>query len=182
MKKKRKRPAKLCGAKLVDGSGRTCEQPAGWGTGTGRGRCKKHGGMTPSHRAAAKRAAAMEAVAAYDLDVSIEPADALLQEVRRSYAVVEYLAGVYRSKTQAELAAAPWIRTDFRAERRHHANVCVRTLAAGIDERLIRIHEQEAAIFAAALRGMFEDLGVADHPKLGKIVRKHLTLIQGGAA
>ena len=81
MKKKRKPPAKLCGAKLVDGSGRTCGQPAGWGTGTGRGRCKKHGGNTPTHRAAAEREIAEEAVATYGLPREIGPVDAVLENL-----------------------------------------------------------------------------------------------------
>ena len=71
---------------------------------------------------------------------------------------------------------------NYRTERRLLVEVCRAAIASGYAEREVRIAEQEAALFATALRGIVEDLGVADHPQLGKIVRRHLTIIDGGAA
>lgn len=182
MKKKRKRPANLCGAKLVDGSGRTCRHPAGWGTGTGRGRCKKHGGNTPTHVKKAKREQLKEAVEIFGLPHEIDATDALIDEVKRTAGIVRCLDLIIQSKTAKQLLDDPNLVLWHRQERRHGLMVSRVAIAAGVEERKIRIKEQEAAIFAAALHGMFEDLGVADHPKLGKIVRRHLTVLQGGAA
>lgn len=48
-----------CGAHKRDGSFQDCGQPAGWGTDhPGVGRCKYHGGCTPSHSAHARRLSA----------------------------------------------------------------------------------------------------------------------------
>jgi hypothetical protein len=207
MKKKRKRPAKLCGGKLTDGSGRTCGHSAGWDTEhNGRGRCKFHGGNTPTHVKAAQREELAEAIVTFGLPIDIEPTDAMLDEVHRTAGVVLFLEGEVRKLAPEELtygihrdigrsvagkivervverrAGVVALVKLWQSERRHMVNVCAKAIAAGIAERQVRVAEQHAAIFAAALRGMFEDLGVADHPKLGKIVRRHLTLVQGGAA
>lgn len=40
---------KLCGAKRLN-SDETCKQPAGWGTPNKEGRCKRHGGSTPTQQ------------------------------------------------------------------------------------------------------------------------------------
>ncbi len=48
MPRKYNKTAKLCGAKRR-GTDLTCKKPAGWGTDhNGRGKCKYHGGATPS--------------------------------------------------------------------------------------------------------------------------------------
>ncbi len=212
MKKKRKPPAKLCGGKLTKRPG-TCGHSAGWGTEhNGRGRCMFHGGCTQSHVIAAQREELAEAVVTFGLPVDIEPGDALLEEIHITYGVVLFLGSEVRKLAPEELtygthrsigrkvggkivdivierrAGVVALVKMWQSERRHLVNVCTRALAAGVDERKIRIKEQEAAMFAAALRGMFSDIealiGVefAERPELGKIVRKHLTLIQGGAA
>ena len=168
---------KLCGANKTNGGG-TCKQPAGWDTDhTGHGRCKWHGGCTPSHVNAAKREALQEAVETYGLPREIDPLDAVIEEVHRCAGHVYWL-GLKIRGTEAELVEEPWLLQNYRTERRLLVEVCRAAIAAGYAEREVRIAEQEAALFATALRGIVEDLGVADHPQLGKIVRRHLTLIQ----
>jgi len=44
---KQKEPGDYCNARKTDGSG-YCRQPAGWGTDHDVGRCKFHGGNTPT--------------------------------------------------------------------------------------------------------------------------------------
>ncbi len=182
-KKKRKLPAKLCGANLTTGPG-TCGHSAGWSTEhNGRGRCSLHGGNTPTHLAHCRRVALQEAVETFGLPREIEPTDALLEEVHRTAGIVRWLQLEVQAQDAAELAVKQGeLLRLYRVERRHHVRVCQVAIAAGIAERQVRVAEQHAAMFAAALRGMFEDLGVADHPKLGKIVRRHLTLLDGGKA
>lgn len=49
-----------CGAKKRQ-SGGCCMHPAGWGTGhVGIGRCKLHGGCTPTHRQSAALASRVD--------------------------------------------------------------------------------------------------------------------------
>lgn len=59
----------MCGGKRRgEGTGMLCTRPAGWGTDhPGSGRCKLHGGKTPSHERAGQRARAEQAVATLGL-------------------------------------------------------------------------------------------------------------------
>ena len=181
MKKKRKRPAKLCGAKLVDGSGRTCGQPAGWGVpGIRTGRCKKHGGSTRAHKVKAQREAAEEAVAVYGLPIEIDPADALLEEVWRSSGIVGYLDQVIRAKTPDELAEKPWLVVWHLQERRHYVGVSVAALRAGIEQRRVALAERHGVMCAEVIRAVFEEKGIADDADVPAMVRRHLTAIDGG--
>lgn len=83
-----------CGGRKRDGSGETCRRPAGWGTPSKTGKCRLHGGNTPSHRRHAERAEAERAVATYGLPVDVDPREALLQEVHRTAGHVAWLAEV----------------------------------------------------------------------------------------
>lgn len=67
------RDKNLCGGPLRHRDG-TCTRPAGWGTPhPGIGRCKLHGGSTPSHVAAAQRQQADGVVRRLLLDPSSQP-------------------------------------------------------------------------------------------------------------
>ena len=82
-----------CGGKLKQRDG-TCTQPAGWGTShPGIGSCKLHGGSTPNHQAAAERVMAEQEAARFGLDTAdVTAGEALIREVRRSAAMVDWLA------------------------------------------------------------------------------------------
>ncbi len=176
MKKKRKRPAKLCGANLVDGSGRTCGQPAGWGTGTGRGVCRKHGGNTRAHKVKAQREAAKEAVAVYGLPIEIDPADALLQEVWRTAGHIAFLAAEIQNTERANLALLRL----YQSERVHMVRVCMAAIRAGIEERRVALAEHHGVMIAQVIRGILEEKGIADDADVPAMVRRHLTAIDGG--
>ena len=68
--------------------------PAGWGTPYSHGRCKLHGGATPTHLKAAQRREAERAVALLGLPRDVEPHQALLEEVSRAAGHVEWLGEV----------------------------------------------------------------------------------------
>lgn len=59
------------------------------------------------------------------------------------------------------------------------AKLCV---DAGIADRQVRIAEEQGALLARAIRGILDELGVADKPNAGRIIRKHLELISGTPA
>lgn len=172
---------RLCGAQRRQGEG-TCTQTAGWGTSTpGFGRCKLHGGKTPSHVAAAAKAIAARAVATYGLPIEIDPRDALLAEVHRTAGAVAYLAERVRGLSEEELIwgvteeteqgatefpgvnvkreAKPNIwRQMLLEERKHLVDVCRVAVAAGIEERRIRLAESLGGQLAAMLRAVLEDV------------------------
>lgn len=84
----------VCGAKKRQTDG-MCTQPAGWGTDhPGFGRCKLHGGKTPTQN----KRAAIDAVKAsqshaghFGQQIAIDPHDALLALVREAYGNVTFL-------------------------------------------------------------------------------------------
>lgn len=191
-------PGELCGAKRR-GKTETCTRPAGWGTDhPGAGRCKYHGGCAPSGRIAAKRQLAARAAATFGLPVDIDPATALLEEVCRTAGHVRWLARVVAELDPAAVtfgvseikqgggptgdyrtaSAAPnvWVQL-YQSERKHLVDVCRATLAAGVEERRVRLAEQQGELLAGVIRGILTDLGVLDRPGTAEVVRRHLMTV-----
>jgi hypothetical protein len=186
-----------CGGKTRAGG--KCERPAGWGTDhVGWGHCKLHGGCAPSGRKSAKRLMAVDAVTTYGLPREVDPHVALMEELARTAGHVAWLGALLRSGkltadqnptgrkkavklTQNTLGGeipSVWLQL-YSAERKHLESVAKTCIACGIAERQVQVAEQQANLFGEALRGILSDLGVADHPEVGPVVRRHLTLVAG---
>lgn len=168
-------PGPKCGrTKRSDGT--PCGQAAGWGTDhPGIGACKLHGGSAPSGRVAAQREAAQAAVRTLGLPLDIDPATALLDEVRRTAGHVTWLGeriaelapndlvqgvrGIRRRQgpdgddvtTEAGPAVSVWLDL-YQRERRHLVAVCAAAVAAGVAERQVRLAEQQGAQITEGLR------------------------------
>jgi hypothetical protein len=101
----------LCGgSRRGANSGETCTRPAGWGTPTpGTGRCKLHGGNTPSHQQAVQRTLAVEAVKSYGIKSDLPPTAALLEEAQWSHGHVVWLRDVVQ---QIDPEALVWGKTE----------------------------------------------------------------------
>ena len=191
-----------CGAKTKS-DGHPCRNTAGFKTGdhVGAGRCHLHGGCTPSGRKSAQKIIATKAVATYGLPREIEPQDALLEEIWRTAGAVDWLQAVVSQMDPDDLVyglheeftggehggqrkyrAAPnvWL-TKYQEERRHLVLVCRTAIAAGIAERQVRLAEETGKMIADVIKAVLKDLGVANHPKANETVRKHLSLVAGGA-
>ena len=82
------------------------------------------------------------------------------------------------TSTTAELHI--WIRVRQQAMDRlvNYSSVAIK---AGLEERRVKIAEQTGQLIASAVRGILEELGVADRPETPAVVRRHLTLVAGGA-
>jgi hypothetical protein len=89
-------PDKHCGAqRLGQPPGVLCTQRKGHGTThPGIGRCSRHGGSTRTHVAAAEAELARRACTTLGVSVAIDPAEALLDELRRSYGNVLFYEGL----------------------------------------------------------------------------------------
>ena len=175
---------KLCGA-WIKRRKKNCTRPAGWWTShPGRGRCGWHGGKTRSHVKKAQREELADAVVKFDLPDSMDPLEALLVEITFTRAIVDYVTMWVQRLTESELLTADgrYLLGWLHRERKLLVFEIRVAILSGIEERMIEVAEQDAAAFAHALDGILADLGVADHPKLGKVVRKHLTLLRGGKA
>lgn len=112
-----------------------------------------------------------------------DPAEVLLQEIRRTAGHVEWLAenlqhsdpqqfvrGLWLAKRQSGFikedeidtgdlsqAGAMWLEL-YLTERRHLATICRTALAAGIEERRVRLAERQAERVGEAIRGIMFDL------------------------
>lgn len=182
-----------CEAK-TRGGGR-CQRPAGWGTDhVGVGSCKLHGGSTPAGRKSAQRQAAANAVVTYGLSREVDPHAALLEELHRTAGHVAWLEQkIAGFETDGELKQyagsedgllwekpAVWVEL-YHRERKHFAEIAKTCISVGIEERRVRIAEQQGQLIAQVIRGVLTDLGVIDRPETPSVVRRHLTLVSGTA-
>jgi hypothetical protein len=86
-----------CGGPKRQGEG-TCTRPAGWATPhAGVGRCKFHGGSTPSHVAAGQRALAERAARTYGAARDINPVQAMVELLHDSAGHVAWLRGIVQA-------------------------------------------------------------------------------------
>jgi hypothetical protein len=166
-----------CGANTKRGA--VCRKPAGWGTPYRHGRCKLHGGATPTHLKAAQRREAEQAVASLGLPREVEPHTALLEEVHRAAGHVAWLAeevgqleksqvvqGITRTvqapdgtrTVEARATVNVWVRL---YQEWHDRLVRVSKLAidAGVEERQVRLAERQAQQLAKVIRAILTDLG-----------------------
>ncbi len=158
-------------------SGQQCGRPAM----NGQKVCRQHGGLATRALANAKRKleadAAREAVATYGLPREVMPQQALLEELHRTAGHVAWLGIQLNETARLTVGEEPsvWVKL-YQAERKHFADVAKTCIQAGIEERRVRIAEEQGRLIAQVIRGILNDLDVADRPEVPDIVRKHLTL------
>ncbi len=170
-------------------SGGPCKNAAGKGTDhPGYGKCKNHGGSTANHRKAATRQRAAEAVESLSIPVETTPEEALLDEVRHVAGDVKFLREqimalgeditqeVITSEFGGYQAPSVWLDMYWQAHDRL-VRVAAATLKAGVEERRVRLAEQQGDLLAEAIRGMLADLGVEITPEVGTVVRRHLEAV-----
>lgn len=184
-----------CGA--TTRSGGECRREAGWGTNhLGIGRCKLHGGSTPTHVKAAEYEMAERAAKSINLTVlpDVHPGDAILNEVRRCQQMVSHISEQIENLEYDEVAGLMVTRvTDSQGvERTVSANIWVKLLGewsdrltrtskvvldAGIAERQTQVQEAQAQAFARVLYDVLADLGVETGPETVSVVRRHMLTI-----
>lgn len=192
---------------------RTAGGPCGKAPVTGTTVCASHGGRARQVKAAAarrqKQQAAERAVATLGLRVDVTPTDALLEEVRWTAGHVQWLrtkvqeldehgaggehqltwgttkvkeGGEDRGTTQ-EAKPSIWY-VLYEAERKHLVTVCAAALKAGVEERRVRLAEQQGDLVAMVIRRILDDLDLTPEQagRVGEVVPRHLRAIAGGAA
>lgn len=172
--------------------------------------CKVHGGGSPKVRAAAQRrldlAAAQAAVVTLGLPRDITPTDALLEEVRwtaghvdwlrqriqelerddltwgRTSAVEKQSGGFPGTDTTSAAAPPVWYQL-YERERTHLVKVCAAAISAGIEERRVRLAEQQGALVAEAIRRILARLNLTAAQQLlvGEVVPAELRALATGA-
>lgn len=167
-------------------AGKPCGRVAGYGTvHLGWGLCKFHGGSTPNGIKNAHVIAAKEAVVTYGLPIDINPHEALLEEISRTAGHVQWLGtkiaelepnalviglksvkveqgvgprGQVDSKTTETAASISiWLEL-YHRERRHLVEVCRVALAAGVEERMVRLAERQGERLVAIVEAILVDI------------------------
>ena len=169
--------------------------------------CRVHGGSSPRALQARNRRdqenAAREDAARFAARTDIHPADALLELVHYQAGIVDYWRGrvedveaedlewgVTREKTGGDDAgttseAAPHIAYRLLTEAQDKlAAYAAAALKAGVDERRVRLAENQGALVAQAIRGILDALHLTPEQLelVPTVVPAQLRLITGGAA
>jgi hypothetical protein len=164
----------LCGAQRPNQpQGVTCGEPAGFGTShVGIGRCKFHGGSSPTHVKSAQLELARRECDRLGVEVEIDPAEALIRAVWRAQGNLVYyetqvntLDGVttteYGPVGASKEVAHPLVILYHEAER-WAANVAVSALRAGVDERRLQMAERDAADVFRAVSDALIRMGLSE--------------------
>lgn len=199
-------PDRQCTAQKANGE--RCTRPASDGT----HRCSSHGGKSKAVKNRMEmdkvHVAAAKIVDTYGLPRTISAEQALLEEIARTAGAVEWLGRVVAELTPEQVAwnlqqrtvgsaagcptdlkvfgAAPnvWINL-YQKERAHLVNVSVRTLAAGVAERQVRVAESYARILADVLSAVLADpeldLGPERQEVGRRVAGRHLRALAAGS-
>lgn len=167
--------------------------------------CRFHGGNT--HREIGKRrvaeAKATTLAAKWGVPVDTTPTEAILSQVRiwaglelfyreraESLSDNDRIWGVTRRKTGGDdrgttYEARPhiWI-TMHESASINLVKFCAQAINAGIEERKVRLAEQQGALVADVIKRVLGDLDLtpAQAARVGEVVPRHLRLLSGGAA
>ena len=172
----------------------TNEQCGNWAV-IGLEVCRMHGGSPNSPANAAKRQRAIEGAWTRALNgrlgVDLTPIEHLVDELHLSANVVAVLGMVVSGQAEDEEGRKGITHTVYteggsrqelspeyaawERERDRHARLAKMCLDAGVAERTVQLAEKQAEVLGNALRGILEDLGVADHPDAATVVRRHLS-------
>lgn len=209
-----RQPKPRCGANAKS-TGQPCKRGAGAGTThRGWGLCSNHGGSSPGGARNAERLRteieAAHAVARFALDMTgITPSDALLREVCRSAAMVEWIAyrvnriaeddltwGVTKRTTKLNADGVETVEETrearqnillvmLREERLLMARVAAEAVRAGVEEREARRAELEGALMVRLINAIFGDPELAltqlQRAAIPNVVPRHLRAIGGEA-
>lgn len=151
----------LCGARRKNGD--ACRAFAGQGTDhPGVGRCKHHGGSTPTHKSNAVVVEAQRRMVQLGEPIpDLLPHQALLAVLRATAGHVAFLhreiAGL---KNLAEHEARVMV-TLYSSERDRLTRVAKACSEVGVSDREVALQQREAALFATAVDQACEKLGMA---------------------
>lgn len=153
-------------------------------------KCSTHGGLSPQAKAKRERVEKTEqleqAVRTYGARLDVDPAEAMLDEVRWTAGHVAWLREQVQQLEAEELAwgrsgtveradgpestwrAAPHVLLDLYAqERRHLVAVCRATIVSGIEERQVRLAERQGDLLVDVITRIVNALEQALRAVLG---------------
>lgn len=148
----------LCGARKKNGE--ECRAFAGQGTDhPGIGRCKYHGGSTPSHQNNAAKVEAERKMVMMGAPVNITPAAALMGVLRATAGHVAWLATEVGSLGSLDGPDAANLTKLYAEERDRLTRVGAACLAAGIGKAEVELAEAQTEAVAKAINAAMSHVG-----------------------
>jgi hypothetical protein len=148
----------LCGAKKKNGE--ECRAFAGQGTDHhGVGRCKYHGGSTPSHQTAAAKAEAERKMVTMGAPTNVSPAAALMGVLRATAGHVAWLATEVSNLGSLEGPDAAHLTKLYAEERDRLTRVASACLSAGIGKAEVEMAEAQTEALAKAINAAMSHVG-----------------------
>ena len=167
--------------------------------------CHLHGGKTRAAQAAGRRRVELaKAQATFGLPRDVAPDVALLEEVHRTAGHVAWLG---QQVAELDPTQATWTHVEdrhktggddwgdttthraqpsiwyelYQRERKHLIDVCKAALAAGVEERRVRLAESQGELLAGAIKKILADLHLTDEQQrlVPTIVPRHLKAVAG---
>jgi hypothetical protein len=176
----------LCDAKRTgrssSGPGR-CRHLAGWGTDhPGIGRCRLHGGSTPTHQRSAVKREASQRLAALGSPIAIDPHVALILEVHRTSGHVQFIASQIEGVDDLASHDARVLVEMYQRERSHLVRAAKAAMDAGVLEAEIRLAERQGQLIAQTILGILGALGLTQTQfhEARKLVGRELRALSAG--
>ena len=168
----------LCGARKKNGE--LCRKFAGEGTEhLGVGKCKYHGGNTPTHRTHAVKELAKRQAVEFGVPLPVEPTDALLSMVHLSAGHLSWLKEELAAIEDKTSFTGQVLMRAYNDERDRCARTAKLALDAGVAERSVKLAERYGHQLATLIRAVFDDpelaLTPAQRATLPDLLRRHLT-------
>lgn len=93
--------------------------------------------------------------------------------------VVDKQGGEYPGVDTTEAASPPVLLDLYQRERKHLLDVCKAALAAGIEERRVRLAESQGALLADVIRRILGELDLSPEQsaKVSEVVPRHLRAV-----
>jgi hypothetical protein len=186
-------PGGKCGAR--NRTGGTCQLTAGWGTDhgpadgqPGQGRCRFHGGNTPSGRAYGQKQIAEHEARRFALPIDVDPSTALLEQVHSLAGWVAWLEqrvqadGPDRVITLGLNGETPSPLMGLLLEHRKQLTaVAAAAIRAGVEERRVRLAEKQGDMLVSLIRAILDDLELTpgQRARVGEVVPRHLRSVSG---
>jgi hypothetical protein len=166
----------LCSAKRK--SGVPCRAFAGQGTDhLGTGRCKYHGGSTPSHKTAAAKEEAERKMAILGSTVNVTPAQALMGILRSTAGSVAWLDAEVKALDDLESMEGKSIVRLWSDERDRLTRIASACLSAGIGKAEVEMAEEQTEALAKAINAAMSHVGGLSHDQkrqFGQALRHEL--------
>ncbi len=172
----------LCEARTR--SGGTCRLFAGQGTNhPSVGRCKHHGGSTPTHVASAVVHEARRRAIEFGDELPVEPAEALLSMLRLSAGMVAWTRAELARMNDRGTFEGQVLTRMYADERDRTARIAKAALDAGVAERMVRMAESYGELLATLIGNILADLRLTaeQRERAPDIVRTRLLELDAGA-